>query len=263
MRILNITILAICLIFIVMRCFPRKDTRMSLYEESDYIFSGTIIKQSASTMPNYINDERASIVKVEKVLKSSAGHENFEGMEITVLLNDEQISEQKEGFNAIFFTKTWLFGNSLAVLVKAVEKDTLEQVQNEIKQYQQHQEYNILKSRIKLADLIVYSKVEYIEDIKNNRQKFETEHDPEYKLAVIIAKDVLKGSVSLDTLKFYFASSDDIQWYRSPKFVAGREGIFLLKKATDISKEREYYTLLHPLDFQESSKLEAIKEILK
>ena len=265
MRIINITIISFSMIWIVLYCTPRKDIRMNRYEKSDYIFSGTITKQSASTMPKYVKEEEASIVKVDKVLKSSEGHENFEGMEITVILNDEQQTKFKKGFRGIFFTKTWLFGNSLAVLVNAVEQDksTIENVQKEIIQFQENQEYKSLESRVNLADLIVYGKVEKIKDMEPKRQSFETEHDPNYKLAIISTKEVLKKSTSLDTINVYFASSDDIQWYRSPKLIVGDEGIFLLRDATNIFKEKESYTLLHPHDFQNSTKLEDIKKILK
>jgi len=216
-------------------------------------------------MPDYVKDKKASIVRVDKVLKASGGHEDFAGMEITVLLNDEQRANLKEGSSGIFITKTWLFGNSLAVLAKAIEQDNsqMEKVQNEIRQYEENQEYRLLESRVMSADLIVYGKVTQIGDMEPKMQRFETEHDPQYRIAVIIPEGILTRSADLDTVTFYFASSDDIRWYNAPKFVAGSEGIFLLRRATEITKDQGAYILLDSLDFQERAKLEEIKRMLK
>jgi hypothetical protein len=216
-------------------------------------------------MPDYVKDKDASIVRVDKVLKASPGHENFQGREITVLLNDGQRGTLKEGSSGIFITKTWLFGNSLAVLAKAIDQDNarMENIQDEIKQYEQNQEYSVLESRVKSADLIVYGKVTQIEDLDPKGQRVETEHDPQYRVAVVIPEGVLKRSADVDTVKFYFASSDDIRWYRAPKFNTGSEGIFLLRRAPEINKDQGAFTLLHPLDFQERAKIEDIKKMLK
>jgi hypothetical protein len=158
-----------------------------------------------------------------------------------------------------------LFGNSLAVLAKAIDQDNarMENIQDEIKQYEQNQEYSVLESRVKSADLIVYGKVTQIEDLDPKGQRVETEHDPQYRVAVVIPEGVLKRSADVDTVKFYFASSDDIRWYRAPKFNTGSEGIFLLRRAPEINKDQGAFTLLHPLDFQERAKIEDIKKMLK
>jgi hypothetical protein len=253
-----------------MLCMATASTRgqentLTRYEGSDYIFSGTLVKHFASTMPEYVKGKDASIVRVDKVLKASAGHENFEGREITVLLNDGQRGTLKEGSSGVFITKTWLFGNSLAVLAQAIdlENSRMENIQDEIKQYEQNQEYRMLESRVKSADLIVYGKVTRIEDLDPKGQFDETEHDPQYRVAVVIPEGVLKRSGDVDTVKFYFASSDDIRWYRAPKFNTGSEGIFLLQRAPELTKNQGTLTLLHPLDFQERAKMEEIKKMLK
>ena len=265
MRKLIIFISSIGMIFIAILCTPPENITLKRYEKSDYIFSGELIKQSASTMPVYVKDQNASIVKVDKVLKASEGHENFEGREITVLLGREEQAKLERGFYGIFFTKTWLFGNSLAVLMNSVEPDTSKtsQVQAEIKQFQQEEDNKTLESRVKIADLIVYGKVEKIEDPEIKKQIFISEHDPMLKKAIIIKNEILKGNMQGDRITFYFASSTDVQWYQAPKFTPSKEGIFLLKMNADVQGQKEAYTLLNPLDFQESSKLEAIKKILK
>jgi len=265
MRKLHFTAVSVCIVCAAAVCTPRQDVTVTRYEGADYIFAGTLIKLSASTMPGYVSAEEASIVRVDRVLKASDGHEHFEGKEITVLLNEDQKTNLKEGFSGIFITRTWLFGNSLAVLAKAIDQDKsqIEKVQKDIKEYEADQEYRMLESRVMSADLIVYGKVEKIEDVKATRQPVETEHDPQYRIAIVIPEEVLKRSASVDTVKFYFASSDDIQWYKAPKFVAGSEGIFLLRRAPDVSKDQGAYTLLHPLDFQEGSKLDDIKRMIK
>ena len=265
MRKLIILISSIGMIFIAILCTPPEDVIINRYEKSDYIFSGELVRQSASTMPNYVKDQNASIVKVDRVLKASEGHENFEGREITVLLNREQQAKMERGFSGIFFTKTWLFGNSLAVLMNDVDADTskIDQVQKEIKQAKQDEDNRALEARVKGANLIVSGKIEKIENLEVKRKTKISEHDPLYMKATIIKNEILKGNVQGDRITFYFASSTDVQWYRAPKFTPNEEGIFLLKMNADVQGQKEVYTLLNPLDFQESSKLEAIKKILK
>ncbi len=265
MRKLIIFISSIWMIFIVILCTPSEDITINRYENSDYIFSGELIRQSASTMPDYVKDQNASIVKVNKVLKASQGHENFEGREITVVTNRNQQTELKPGFYGIFFTKTWLFGKSLAVVMNAVEKDTskIDEVRKQIKQSQQEGDNRTLESRVKSADLIVYGKVEKIENPEIKKPTFISEHDPIFKKAIIIKSEILKGNTQGERITFYFASSTDVHWYRAPKFTTNEDGIFLLKMTPELQGQKEVYTLLNPHDFQESSKLEAIKRILK
>ena len=146
-----------------------------------------------------------------------------------------------------------------------VDADTskIDQVQKEIKQAKQDEDNRALEARVKGANLIVSGKIEKIENLEVKRKTKISEHDPLYMKATIIKNEILKGNVQGDRITFYFASSTDVQWYRAPKFTPNEEGIFLLKMNADVQGQKEVYTLLNPLDFQESSKLEAIKKILK
>ncbi len=65
-----------------------------------------------------------------------------------------------------------------------------------------------------------------------------------------------------------FPASNDVRWYKAPKFQTGQEGVFLLHKEQLAQHVRgmtapelapEEYTALHPADFQPLDELPRIK----
>ncbi len=98
-------------------------------------------------------------------------------------------------------------------------------------------------------------------------RRVESEHSPELRQAFLRPDRVLKGDVGAEVIGFFFAASDDVQWYRSPKFGIGDDGIFLLNagssEAATLGVGEQQFTLFHPLDFQPPERLQLIEELLK
>jgi len=59
-----------------------------------------------------------------------------------------------------------------------------------------------------------------------------TEHDPQWREAEIEVDEVEKGPRKRRVV-VRFPGSDDVRWYRAPKFQPGQEGVFILQKATE------------------------------
>jgi len=92
----------------------------------------------------------------------------------------------------------------------------------------------------------------------------ESEHNPEYKKAVIQVQTVLKGQTSSKQVNVYYSSSDDVMWSNSPKLTKGQEGIFLLQVRQGPSIfPVSGYTVLDKRDVQSSNNQQTILGLLK
>jgi hypothetical protein len=55
-----------------------------------------------------------------------------------------------------------------------------------------------------------------------------SEHDPEWREAVVRVERVHKGAHGGGRVVVRFAASQDVRWFRAPKFQAGQQGVFAL-----------------------------------
>ncbi|HXU38548.1 MAG TPA: hypothetical protein VN937_19485 [Blastocatellia bacterium] len=101
-----------------------------------------------------------------------------------------------------------------------------------------------LKSRLNAADVIMVGRVL---EIRNAGKTFTTsgggltalpeskprisEHDPDWKEAVIQAERPIKGVVANQRVVVRFPDSLDLMWRNYPKFKEGQDGVFVLKKS--------------------------------
>jgi hypothetical protein len=120
-----------------------------------------------------------------------------------------------------------------------------------------------LKAELKSASLVVKGKVVQTDIEDEKIRPMISEHDPGFKKAIIEVAEVLKGKLKSKQLDVYYASSDDVRWYTSPKLVKDQEAIFILKTEQLGRNKQIAYTLLgknsiHPVEYCNS-----IKGILK
>jgi hypothetical protein len=108
-----------------------------------------------------------------------------------------------------------------------------------------------------------------------------TEHDPDWREAVIEVDTVQKGPEK-QQLVVRFPASDDVRWFRAPKFQPGQEGVFILQRtgeqpvagAATTSGMRgrrtataveatDTFTALDPDDFQPSESEPVIRALVE
>ncbi len=58
-----------------------------------------------------------------------------------------------------------------------------------------------------------------------------SEHDPEWREAEIEVDEVVKGGLQTNRVVVRFPGSNDVRWYKAPKFEPGQEGSFILQKS--------------------------------
>ncbi len=227
--------------------------------KSDYIFVGKVIKQGASNVSFVEENNDVYLVQVKKVIKASGGYEHFENSNITVKTGN--VLKLRPNKSYIIFSNIWLFGESLAVIANQVELnlDKITEIKDQTKKYEIRAQDNKLMKRLESAQSVIVGKVvKIIKPDFYSKIKL-SEHLPNWMVAEIAIEDILKGE---ERTQFVFSDSRDVQWYQSPKFKIGQEGIFILHS----SKENEiqgYYQLINPLDFKSKDQLERIKKLIK
>jgi hypothetical protein len=102
-----------------------------------------------------------------------------------------------------------------------------------------------------------------------------SEHDPQWRDAVIDVERVEKGPAARKQVVVRFPASDDVRWFRAPKFAPGDQGVFILHRpearqpvaagaaARTLAGDREVFTALDPADVQPADLQEEIETIVK
>lgn len=239
----------------------------SVMEKTDYIFKGVLQERHHSNLSILTGNEEANLVYVNEVLMASSSHENFEKGEITALLDADQSENIREDTEYLFYAKTWLFGESLAVVVNELRPtDQMNKSKSEINDFLQSKQETMLQGRIKGAQLVTSGKITDVnesiaEEVKRTTRL--SEHNPNWKLAVISVDEIIKGSATEKTVQFYFASSMDVHWYQAPKFSVEKQGIFILQKSDQLQLPENALILIHPEDFRPPSEINIIKGLSK
>ncbi|MGK7918005.1 MAG: hypothetical protein AB4038_21130 [Prochloraceae cyanobacterium] len=145
-----------------------------LIQQSKFIFKGTLQQLRSATMKAVPINDSTTIVKVDEVLQAPKTLGNYTGKNITVQLTDVQ--DIKEGQQAIFFTNSWLYGESLAVLEvgrRSLEKTTVtvSSISTQIGNIKKNLAEEALQKRIERCDLIVTGKVLDILPVGSQEEK--------------------------------------------------------------------------------------------
>jgi len=240
---------------------------LKLIKESSMIFKGTLIKKGASNMSVIPANENLAIAKVESGLRVDPGLGDIKGMEITMAMQKpNSLALNKE---AIFFTNAWIHGDGISVTeVAHLEIDDKENIigdSNNILEVIKRLPETYLKERIQEASLIVSGEILRITKVENQRLDRDA---PIWAKASVRVEDILKGKVAGNEFDLFFPTSIARRWYNSPRFTIRQRGIFLIQPTTKtyFLEQRQadlvILTALNPLDFQQESQLELIKNLL-
>ena len=245
-----------------------KTTRFShdkQFAASDYIFQGEVVQEHKSNLPVVPDADNTYVVKVNSVILASNGHENFEGENITVVADRKKLSVLKERTGYIFYTKIWLFGETLAVIANYADPETnkTEELKKELLVYQDKEFRLKLQVRLKESELVVLGRVSEIKDAGIQSKTKESEHTPQWNVAIIKVENLLKGNVAEEQIQVYFSASDDVRWFNAPKLENNQNAIFLLKRTDGFMGIKNAYLLINPNDLLPVSELENVKRLLK
>jgi hypothetical protein len=248
-----------------------------------FVFKGTIRKLNPASTKQLHARGRTAVTRVDQVIEASGDLARLAGQDITVQLSGR--AKIPIGRELIFQTIPVMYGDS--VLVQSVKQEPVTAAHAGV-----GSEPNVrkasreLQDRLAAADLVVSGRVTTVSlppkeahrpadaATSGSPERPITEHDPEWRDAVVTVAAVHKGHLQGRTLVVRFPGSTDVRWYRAPKFHPGQEGFFMLqigrlgpargRKRARVSTARAplsaaVYTALDPADFQPYSQAEAVK----
>jgi hypothetical protein len=237
-----------------------------LFEGSQWVIRGTVRKLAASTMPEAPVTAHSSVVRVNEILHGPSSFSDHIGRDITVY--SEDLKGLAVGSNAVFFTRSSLYGRSLAVIeVGRLPNADRKTMAADIEGAQQAALERQLRERIANAALVVAGAVTETRPGPKLRRHAETEHAPDWGEALVKVHEVLKGKAPKEGIAVVFPRSLDELWIDSPKLAAGQTGVLILQRN---QKEKGWpvlrtpgLTALDPLDFQPIEMLGRIREIIQ
>lgn len=259
----------------------------TLASQSTFIFKGTVKKLKAATIRDIPVTEKTVVVSVDEIISAPELLESFAGSDITVQLGSRETV--KKGEQAIFYTNSWMLGESLGVKsvghTEVIAGSALESVNASEQGSAMSQR---LQDKVADADTVVTGKVTDVRLViapsqakgkKDTLESFEpiSEHNPVWQEAVIEVADVEKGKGTSKQIVVRFPDSTDVRWYEAPKFKTGQEAVFLLKDegrsarpaADAIStpkgkgKATKVYTALDSEAIQPLQNVSAIRTLIK
>jgi hypothetical protein len=245
-------------------CMP--DPRVQEWvQQSQWVIRGAVTTVGASTLKEVPPSANVAGVKVDAILDGPPQFADHVGREITLLSNDPQ--GLTVGKPTIFFTRSWLFGDSLAVReVGRIEAGDPRVMQDDIAAARQNVLDRQLAGRLAKADLVVSGVVLRTAPAGVDQRRVRTEHEPDWWQADIRVEARIKGAVASPTLTILFPNSQDELWMDSPKFKEGQEGIWILQRD---QQEKGWpvlrvpgLTALDPLDFQPLRELERVRKLV-
>ncbi len=236
---------------------------ISVVEQANFIFKGTVIQWNASNIDAHIYG-RSAIVRVDEVIDAVEAYRGSKKREITVLLADSNF--QISSGTITFYTTGWYYGNALGVreiknsfntISNPNLKEDIRQARRKI--YERYLSWELKSANVVVEGIVIETNLDLLP-----KSNLRSEHNPDIKAARIRINKIHKGEANAKTVVVYYASSMDIAWSNSPKLKKNQQGIFLLQRdqAFPILNKKEY-TILDNRDVQPLSQLTTIKSLLK
>lgn len=238
------------------------NTTEDLTRQATLVFKGTVEKTGASTMPAVKANVSTAVVRVDQVIDGPGAPPDLVGKQITVQLLDQR--SVKAGTQAVFFTKGWLLGNSMAVIEvgRVAATVDVQRVSEQIKNTRRKMADEKLQDALATTETVIVGRV--INVRPSDIPHIGSEHDPDWYQANILVESVLKGQLPGREVTLLFPHSDDVMWHDSPKFTEGEQGIWLLhRNQARLPGIENRYTVLNPLDFRSREELNRVQQLLK
>ncbi len=212
-----------------------------ILQQSDMIFVGTVRQLGAVATKDVPAADDTAVVMVDRIVTPGdwSPLRGFEGRSVTVRLGGRD--RPAAGSSAMFYTRLWVLGQGLALIELAHEKleagagdAAVADAAARTRSYLRTEEDRNLKARMERAALIVSGEVSAVRKLDSaggaDMPRRLSEHDPQWREAVIEVRDVIKGpgGNAMSEVAVRFPGSIDVMWASAPKFQVGQEGIFIL-----------------------------------
>jgi hypothetical protein len=225
---------------------------------ASFIFSGRVrdVEESAED-----DKPRAADVEVEAVHFSPQLLAEAVGQPVTVGFSSDDVPEP--GSRRLFFTNPVEFNERvLAYSVEHVEaSDDDAEVVGRLWEEEVRRR---LTERVSAARVIVHGVVTALR--RADAEDTHSEHDPDWWIAAVSPRTVLKGDALGPDGRFEvaFANSRDIRWLDAPKLAPGQEAIIFARPDDSDSRHEVALAVLEPGDVLELSaeQLTEVQELI-
>jgi hypothetical protein len=203
-----------------------------LMREAQLVFRGTVVRPGAANLMVIKAGQDTAVVRVDELLHVPDKLEIYAGQEVTLKLR--QPGSMKAGDTAVFFTRSWLYGEHLAV-VEVGRTAPGAGVAAQVAAARRTLADEDLRHRLDGAALVVAGRVvatrpAVFPDRRGDKGKG-TEHDPQWQEAVIAVDRVVKGQLAESRAVILYPGSDDVLWRRTPKPQVGWDGVWILERS--------------------------------
>ena len=251
-------------------------SRAALMRQSDIIFAGTVTRAGAG------------VVRVDQVFEKPDAVSLMKGDSVTVLPARAGSRPLNPGMQATFYTTGWIYGRGITVrevghetigpqLAAVAGGSTGTAQQDLVAKARQQVNDADLKARIQAAAMVVVGRVEQLRPMAYGRPgaparpKRFTEHDPNWQEAIIHVDEGLKGATAGERVVVRFPGSRDVAFVATPRFAAGQEGTFLLRKDSTTGSPLsvmagqtvQAYTALHRLDVLSKQDAQHVRTLMR
>jgi len=220
---------------------------------ASFVFLGTVTEErpGGTEIPG-------RVVHVDRVYFQRGAFDDQTGSE--VIVSGEKVPSSGQH---VFHVDPYQFGRRIAASLVLAEPGR-EFTEGDVKKLERTKRKEELQERVDGAELI------FVGSVASTRawgrgDVAESEHDPQFTLATVTVREILRGRIESGRVEFLFAASDDVHWYRSPKPRQGLEALFLLRRGFKgaVAGVAEQWTLLHENDLLEKDDVEIVRENLR
>jgi hypothetical protein len=205
--------------------FAQPPTVEALTRRADLVFRGTVQRAGAANLSAVTPGGDTAVVRIEELLKAPDDVKDFVGREVTVKLLVPDSA--KTGEQAVFFTHTWLYGESLGVIEVGRVRAGTPGLRSQVAAAGQQVHAEEVRQHIESAELVVTGRV--VETRPAGITVPVSEHAPVWWEAVIRVDSVIKGTAG-ERVVILYPKSMDVAWYRTPKPEVGWDGVWLLQR---------------------------------
>lgn len=232
-----------------------------LTRAAQLVFRGTIQKTEASNLEAVPADSGTAVVRVDEVLKAAPGLGDFTGREITVKL--AQPGDAAPGEQAVFFTKGWLYGTTLAVIEVGRLHGDAALLRGQVGATVGKAADEELQGRLAGAALVVAGRVVETHPAAVVTEVGEgSEHDPQWWEAVVQVDTVFRGKPAGQRVTFFYPTSQDVVWFEAPKPAVGSDGIWLLYRDQLPELGLPGHTALKPWNLLPRGQVDRVRRLL-
>jgi hypothetical protein len=205
-----------------------------------FVFEGTVRRLNSATMKDVPIDRRTAVVNVDRTIEAPPDLTGYDGRDITVRLSGRRRVRARQ--RMIFHATGWIHGDSVAV--QSLEEEPVTRgatVRGGAGDPVERGARGRTRGDVDAADLVVDGKVVTVRlprESTRGRARAGgktagpiSEHDPQWREAVIQVDKVLKGAPGQKQIVVRFPASSDVLWHDTPKLHPGQEGQFILRKA--------------------------------